>query len=46
MYESLILTGGMVGGLAKQAEGQDEATARQAKAMARQVLAAFGMAAE
>jgi hypothetical protein len=46
MYESLILTGGMVGGLAKQAEGQDKAAALQAQAMARQVLAAFGMAAE
>lgn len=44
MYESLILTGGMVGGLAKQAAEQGDAgAARQAQILAGQVLALFGM---
>lgn len=44
MYEGLVLTGGMVGGLARQAEEQkDEATAGKAAWMARQVLGLFGL---
>jgi hypothetical protein len=47
MYESLILTGAMVGGLAKQAAEQgDEPAARQARALAAQVLAGFGLPSE
>ncbi len=44
MYEGLVLTGCMVGGVARQAgEQKDEATARKAAFMARQVLALFGL---
>lgn len=47
MYESLILTGAMVGGVAKQAAEQgDEPAARQARALAGQVLAQFGLQGE